>query len=382
MATTVPEDARSVALVGLPLAIVVTTGIFLSLAILGVGTRIYVGFQRKILGLDDGMMVFSLMAYIAVFGLTIHGTTVGVGTKNNGLNAWMNVQTEKWYTVWILVYLTGMVVIKSSICVTLSRILPPTHGKMRTSVWCLMSLSWASWCVSFFGVLLLCRPIEATWDKTIIAAGKGECGSTSNLVGISQTVTVASVVTDIGCTVLPGILMFKSNMLKSSKLEAFSLLSIASIASIATLARAPYLSHYADPTNDLMYYCGYMVIFSNIETGIGLFASSLPAIRRLYMLINQAEPTHEATPPHMNLNKGIVTIGGTGGSKDAKLKARTAVLGVFSNPTDRGHSEAHVDRGSGSWERLTDGGSDNGSKVIRADYSYTVEMHPVKPPAP
>lgn len=169
------------------------------------------------------------LAYIAVFGLTIHAVTVGVGTKNCGLNAWMEVQTGKFYTIWILVYLTGMVVIKSSICVTLRRILPPTQIKMRTSVWCLMSLSWISWCVSFFGVILLCRPMRASWDKSLVAEGKAKCGSTSNLVGISQTVTVASILTDIGCTVLPGILMLKSNMVKSSKLEVFTLLSIASV---------------------------------------------------------------------------------------------------------------------------------------------------------
>lgn len=154
---------------------------------------------------------------------------VGIGTNNSGLNAWMQVEAEKYYVIWILVYLTGLVVIKWSICVTLSRILPPAHGKMRISVWCLMGLSLASWCVSFFGVLLLCRPVQATWDKTLIANGKGECGDSSHMVGISQTVTVASVLTDLGCTVLPGILMFKSNMMKSSKFEAFGLLSIASM---------------------------------------------------------------------------------------------------------------------------------------------------------
>lgn len=128
-------------------------------------------------------------------------------------------------------------------CVTLARILPPTQANMRTSVWCLMSPGWVAWCVSFFGVLLLCRPVEAT---------------------------------------------------------------------------------------------------------------SSPR----------------------------VTIGGTGPTEGAKLKARTAVRGVFSNPTHRGHSEARFESGCGGWERLTDGGSDNGSKMIRADYAFTVEMRPVKPEQP
>lgn len=55
----ISDDAHSVPIVGLPLAVVTTTGIFLFLAVLGVGTRIFVNYHKKIFGLDDGLVLFS-----------------------------------------------------------------------------------------------------------------------------------------------------------------------------------------------------------------------------------------------------------------------------------------------------------------------------------
>lgn len=66
---TVTSDARSVALVGLPLAVVVTTCIFLLLAVIGIGVRIFVGYRRKLLGLDDGLV---LLSGVSMYSSPIH----------------------------------------------------------------------------------------------------------------------------------------------------------------------------------------------------------------------------------------------------------------------------------------------------------------------
>lgn len=163
---------------------------------------------------------------------------------------------------------------------------------------------------------------------------------------------------------------------------------------MATIARAPFLSHYADPNNDLMYYCGYMVLFPNVETGIGLFVFSLPSLRRAYLILIKREGAdgsgHGSSGPSNTTqhgNTGIVTIGGNGrimmsGGGNSKTKS-SRVRNRFINPTELGQSEAHVD-GGGDWERLGDDGSDKGILVpqhdktnIRVDQSYVVEMHPV-----
>ncbi|KAK7943905.1 uncharacterized protein PG986_013018 [Apiospora aurea] len=245
-----PEDARSVALVGLPLVVVAWTFFFMLLGAIAVGIRTYSRLRLKSFGLDDAMAVFAMLTFVVVAAFTLHGANMGVGTRNAGLNAWLAVESSRWYLFWILVYLSGMVALKTSVCTTLLRILPPSITAFRACVWVLIFVSWAAW------------------------EGKPTCGGQEVMVAISQTVAVASVLTDTGCALLPGIMLWKTQMAKTSKLEVFALVSIASIASVATIARAPFLSHYADPTNDLTYYEGYMVLFSNVETGIGLFAST------------------------------------------------------------------------------------------------------------
>jgi hypothetical protein len=52
---------------------------------------------------------------------------------------------------------------------------------------------------------------------------------------------------------------------------------------------------------------------------------------------------------------------------------------VFTNPTDRGITSTHINRGDNNWERLSDEDSDkgilvNGQNGIRADYTYSVEL--------
>ncbi|KAK8115559.1 hypothetical protein PG984_012061 [Apiospora sp. TS-2023a] len=384
-----PEEARSVAVVGLPLVVVTLTFFFMALGVVAVGVRTWIRLRMNSFGLDDAMVVFTLLTFIVVAAFTLHGANVGVGTRNAGLNAWLTIESSKWYLFWILVYLSGMVVLKTSVCTTLLRILPPTMTAFRACVYVLIFVSWAAWCVSFLGVLLLCRPVEASWRPSLVAEGKAKCGGQDVMVAISQTVTVASVLTDTGCALLPGIMLWKTQMAKTSKLEVFALVSIASIASFATIARAPFLSHYDDPTNDLMYYCGYMVLFSNVETGIGLFASSLPSIRRAYFIVIKKDGANGSSGPSnpQHDNSGIVTIGGSGGvpggNNSSKSKS-SRVRNRFVNPTDLGQSEAHVD-GGGDWERLHDDGSDKGILVpqhdttnIRVDQSYAVEMHPVE----
>ncbi|KAK8085781.1 hypothetical protein PG997_007052 [Apiospora hydei] len=360
-----PEDARSVALVGLPLVVVALTFLFMALGAVAVGIRTYIRLRLKSFGLDDAMVVFAMITFVVVAAFTLHGANMGVGTRDAGLNAWLAVESSKWYLFWILVYLSGMVVLKTSVCTTLLRILPPSMTAFRACVWVLIFVSWAAWC--------------------------------DVMVAISQTVTVASVLTDTGCALLPGIMLWKTQMAKTSKLEVFALVSIASIASVATIARAPFLSHYADPTNDLTYYEGYMVLFSNVETGIGLFASSLPSIRRAYLIFIKPEGQDGSSggggsgasdSKHHQGNAGIITIGGSGGGMPGASGRRSQPKSSrsrsrFINPTDLGQSEAHID-GGGEWERLGDDGSDKGiliphsnDKGIRVDQSYAVEMHPV-----
>ncbi|KAL1860419.1 hypothetical protein Daus18300_009192 [Diaporthe australafricana] len=195
------------------------------------------------------------------------------------------------------------------------------------------------------------------------------------MIGLSHTATVTTIITDLGCAMLPGMLLWKTQMKSQAKLEVFALMSVASI--------------------EQLDYIGYIVLFSNIETGVGCVASCLPSIRRLQMRITKRETSeNKSTNPEANGSE-LITIGGGGGGSSSRGRKQR---GIFTNTTDRGVTLATVQvtslsgaGGGGEWEQLHDDDSDEaplspwkestGSKPpggIRKECTYAVEMEPVK----
>lgn len=189
---------------------------------------------------------------------------------------------------------------------------------------------------------------------------------------------------------------------------------------MSTIARAPFITRYADPTDNLKCECpslpvlsrqtdrqhrshvshtqnipdyiGYIVLFSNIESGIGCVATSLPAIRKLYMRHAKKEGTEgnnsgDTPGTDGSKDRALVTIGGSG--------SPFASRGRLARGVNRGVSLTTVQArgagdGEGDWERLQDGYSDEiplspskdgkGSRPlrgIRAEYTYSVELEAV-----
>lgn len=321
----------------------------------------------------------------------MHAACVGVGTADARLNGWLAAQAMKYFTIWILVYVVGLALIKSSICTTIWRIASVRRG-MAAAVCCLFGLVWASFVVTFVGMLLYCDPIRANWETRLVLEGKARCGTVAAMIGISHTATVTTILTDIGCAVLPGMLLWKTQMKAQAKFEVFALMSVASMVSISTIARAPFITRYEDPDDNLKYYIGYIVLFSNIESGIGCVATSLPAIRRLYMRLankeNSVDGSEDATPPKGSAAKTLVTIGGGGSAFNSRARLARGVSLVTVQA--KGGSD-------GDWEQFNDGeedemplspsragkkGTSRPLKGIRADYTYSVELEPVRDESP
>lgn len=169
------------------------------------------------------------ITYAADTCLAVYAATVGVGTVNARLNAWMQMEAMKYYTIWILVYVTGLAQVKSSICMMMWRI-GSVRREVRLTLYVLLGLVWASFLVSLVGVLLYCSPVAANWDPRILAADpRARCASVAAMIALSHTATVTTLITDIGCAVLPGVLLWKANMKPRAKVEVFALLSIASV---------------------------------------------------------------------------------------------------------------------------------------------------------
>ncbi|KAM0809277.1 hypothetical protein AB5N19_09620 [Seiridium cardinale] len=379
----VDPAARYIPLEGLSLAIVVVSLVCIIFSVTAVGIRIYARVLDGLFGFDDTLVLAGTLTYMADVGLAVYSAHIGVGSVNAKHNAWMSMEAPKMFMIWILVYVVSLATIKSSICVTLLRI-GNAKTSMRIAVWVLLAITWASFIVTFVGVLLFCRPIAANWDTSLLTSGEGSCAAMEVMIALSHTATASSIITDLGCVVLPGMMLWGIQMKSKAKLGVFALLSFASLASIMTICRAPYINHYNAPLDNLMFWVGHIVLFSNIETAIGCVATSIPTIRLFVARNKTPNPSGANTPTPLNGSKSLVTFGsmpiGNNNNNDKETRAKSR--NMFRNPTDTGLTFTTV-HAKGDWERLQDGDSDKGDlreedvgpkKGIRADYTYSVEL--------
>ncbi|KAK8074506.1 hypothetical protein PG997_009169 [Apiospora hydei] len=372
---------------GTGLATVVASVICGFVSIVVVGLRSYVRTRDKTFGMDDGLMFGGLILYIVDVILGSIGSMHGLGTVNARLNPTMMMEATKYLMIWMLIYVCGLMLIKASICITLFRI-ASTNKKYRFCIILLLAIIVGNFLTTFIGVLMLCSPVEANWNTALVAQGKAKCASTDAMIGLSYTSTAVSIATDMACAVLPGVILWRTQMAFRTKVSVTILLSFGSFASISTMIRTPYIEFYRTPLDDLPYHVGNIVLWSNVESAIGLVAGSLPSLRRLILAkVKKSSSQESASNGYShgaNTPVGLVTFGGTpltgaGGRKKS----------AFRNPTDLGNTVTTVHaQGDGDWRRLRDSSSDKESlHGIRADYTYEVEltqsprMHsPITPP--
>lgn len=161
-------------------------------------------------------------------------------------------------------------------------------------------------------------------------------------------------------------------------------------ASIITMVRIPYVNKFENQTDlpckphpspspskskltfSTVWVC-HIILCSNVETGIGCFASSLPSLRHFLPGAHDGS-TDPHSKRHVSSSKLI-----TGNS----TRARGG--GSYRNPTDVGFSlsSVHHGRKEDNWERLQDAISEegidqgHGAKGIYAERTYQVDVEHV-----
>ncbi|KAH8896541.1 hypothetical protein GQ53DRAFT_838125 [Thozetella sp. PMI_491] len=371
----VSVSATTLPLEGLSLAIFVVAVVCCVLSSITVALRILVRFQDRVIGWDDKFMAFGAVAFIVECGLGAWAAQVGLGRRNADLNEYLMVQSIKYLMIWMLMYIFCLVVVKTSICLTMSRICGP-QKVYRWVVHGLLALVVANFITTMVGVLLLCQPVEANWDTSLVLSGKAKCASMSAMIGLSYTSTAVSIATDLAIAVLPGFIIWNTQMPVRTKVSVYVLLGVGSLASVSTIIRTPYIEYYRNPTNDLAYHIGGIPLWSMIETTIGLVTGSLPALRRLITRSKSGSNTKASSAGHKNSGNqpnSLVTFG--------SLPARGT---NFRNTNDIGTLATVHARGDGDWQRLHDSDNSSQDKIlpaagIRKDESFTVsvEMDPM-----
>lgn len=128
----------------------------------------------------------------------------------------------------MMLYVVGLAIIKSSICGTLLRI-ASARKVYRYFVLGMLVLTISTFLVTLIGVLLLCQPVSANWDTSLLAEGKGKCLGMGTMIALSYTSTASTILTDMACAVFPGVMLYRTQMPRGRKISVGILLSFASV---------------------------------------------------------------------------------------------------------------------------------------------------------
>ncbi|KAK6822027.1 hypothetical protein PG987_014852 [Apiospora arundinis] len=198
--------------------------------------------------------------------------------------------------LWQITYAWSLPFIKCSICLSLFRI--TNERRYTIPLWCVMVLATFSAMLGF-----------------------------SIIQNISYFISASSILTDWSCAILPCIIVWNLNMKRKLKVSAAGILALGAVASLSTIVRLPYLGAYTAP-KDHYYKIANIIIWSEIECGIGIIAGSLPSLRGLIQAY-LTRPSTGSSVEQNNHNDGhgnengnnhhFVTIGGTGGERTAAM---------------------------------------------------------------
>jgi hypothetical protein len=130
--------------------------------------------------------------------------------------------------IWMIQYVSSLVFIKASICVTLLRIAGPKK-LYRVYIYVLLGFVLVVFLVTFIGVLMLCRPFEANWNTQLVTEGKATCAGMQVMIFFSYFSTAGSIATDLACAVLPGVILWHTQMERRLKVGVAFLLSFGSL---------------------------------------------------------------------------------------------------------------------------------------------------------
>ncbi|RCI08637.1 hypothetical protein L249_4876 [Ophiocordyceps polyrhachis-furcata BCC 54312] len=257
--------------------LVVVCALFLPLTWLAVGLRTYArGYMTRNFQIDDWLMLVALVTFTLTCCFVLAGVGRGLGKHNAALSIPDLVAALMWQSIATSIYILNMMFVKLSIGIFLLRL---------TNVWAIYKwILWISltivtlWSIGLFiWDIFQCTPVQKQWDFRI---ERGQCASPKGIVDSVIALTVLTVSSDWLYALLPIPMVWNVKMTLQAKATVIVILGLGIFASVATLVRLKFLNGLKQ-LDDLSYTASDTLIWSIIEPGVAIFASSMATIRPL-----------------------------------------------------------------------------------------------------
>ncbi|KAH6659439.1 hypothetical protein BKA67DRAFT_529592 [Truncatella angustata] len=259
------------------------------------------GYIVKSFGSDDWILCFLQIVFTIYLISQLLGAVAGTGRHKTDITPEANTEalrvsnerssvvvrefgantavlaTGQWWFICELLYIISTCALKISVGFSLLRIcVRPAYARI---IHFLMYATGLVGIVYFLMVLLQCRPMSTFWEQS--PRTNDLCFKNSIVLGLTYTIAIMNCLADWAFSILPILVVKHLNMRRSTKVSLSAILGLAALGSIATVVRCFYI-----PTllvgDDFLFATTEVALWSTIEPGLGIIATSLAILRPLY----------------------------------------------------------------------------------------------------
>ncbi|KAJ0422323.1 hypothetical protein BJY00DRAFT_82086 [Aspergillus carlsbadensis] len=262
------------------------------------GLRLYLRkFILHSFGLDDYLVVLALIGVNGFSALAYTISYYGLGADTEDVGA---QDLATWFKIYFgaeCTYLAVGAAVKISLTVFIMRLFPTQF--IRIAGISTMAFIGAFTISMTLALTLKCRPVRASWDKSITDA---KCWSSQTNFAVLLTQGVIMFVLDVFILALPILPILKLQMRLKRRLWVLALFAIGFIACIAALVRFSTLVYAKDETN-FTYSAATSLIWMEVEFNLALMSGSLSSLPKFFTRNQDRHTTTTLAPPSSQMSE-------------------------------------------------------------------------------
>ncbi|KAJ5380321.1 uncharacterized protein N7496_002749 [Penicillium cataractarum] len=252
-----------------------------------VGLRLWckVRLSKRGFGLDDAIICVAWSLLLIYTALITRSVNLGVIGRHVFAIEDQDIIPPALKLLYIsfVIIIFGCVFSKTSFAFTLLRIVTKTW--MKVLIWFIIVTMNAIMWLCGICYLAQCKPAAALWNAKLLATAK--CWPTEVFETIALVAGAYSGCMDVILALLPWAVIWDLEMKKREKAGIALAMSMGVIAAIAAFIKTSKLVNVSQ-VQDFTWFCSTITIWASVETGLTIFAASIPALRVLFVRIRSS----------------------------------------------------------------------------------------------
>ncbi|KAK2597229.1 hypothetical protein N8I77_013090 [Diaporthe amygdali] len=289
-----------------------------SLSVIAVALRCYtmVAILKRFL-IEDWLAVLTCLLQCAFCAFVILGVSHGLGAHVEHVPEDQRPKALIFKWAGQIAYIVVSTMVKFVVGIFLLR-LCVNNGWQRITIWVLLILVGLFNAFYVFVAVFQCQPVPFYWWRYATDAPiTGTCNGKKMATIPTYIAVLLGIAGDLILALLPITLIKHAKLDKKTKISVICVLSLGSLASVATIARIPYAQQLLS-NPDYLYNFADLAIWSIVECGIAITASSLATLRPLFVKMKLLATNHFTS-------RFTSSMGGSGGLPRFTNKTNTFV---------------------------------------------------------